>query len=288
MIKAVLFNDTSNEKHIGSKLVIDNIVKQAMDKNICIIKKFNRKEISNTNTIMLQMLESCDFILINGEGTFHHSPRSADNLLYNFKNKPIVIINSVWEKMYFNNLDIFKNIKAIYVRESMSYDELSKIYDREKIKVVPDMVFSSNFSLLNDECKIGYGDSVLWNLSKSLRSHNCYFPLSSIDSQADYYSYLRWLKSLDLYVTGRFHGVCLAALAGTPFLSFPSNCHKIEGILKDMDCSELLINTFEEIKEKKELAKEKIENVKKYVDESNKKINDMFLTISNFFKKEVK
>ena len=38
-------------------------------------------------------------------------------------------------------------------------------------------------------------------------------------------------------VTGRFHMVCMAMLAGTPFIALPGNTHKIEGMLEDANLS---------------------------------------------------
>ena len=94
------------------------------------------------------------------------------------------------------------------------------------------------------------------------------------------YSYQLWLKSLELYVTGRFHGVCLAAMIGVPFLALSSNSHKIEGILKDMDCSKLLIFSIDEVKDKKELAIKLITKAHTYAIEAKQKVGKLFQRIS--------
>jgi polysaccharide pyruvyl transferase WcaK-like protein len=42
---------------------------------------------------------------------------------------------------------------------------------------------------------------------------------------------------MGLIVTGRFHMVCLAMLARTPFIALEGNTHKIEGVLADANLS---------------------------------------------------
>ena len=45
------------------------------------------------------------------------------------------------------------------------------------------------------------------------------------------------ISSTGLIVTGRFHMVCLAMLARTPFIALEGNTHKIEGVLADANLS---------------------------------------------------
>ncbi|MFQ5566897.1 MAG: polysaccharide pyruvyl transferase family protein [Paracoccaceae bacterium] len=50
-------------------------------------------------------------------------------------------------------------------------------------------------------------------------------------------SYLNSIAGLEGLVTGRFHAVCLAILAGTPFLAIESNTHKISALVADAGLS---------------------------------------------------
>jgi hypothetical protein len=54
-------------------------------------------------------------------------------------------------------------------------------------------------------------------------------PLESVDDL------LRRISNKSLIVTGRFHMVCMAMLARTPFIALPGNTHKIEGMLADAE-----------------------------------------------------
>lgn len=47
----------------------------------------------------------------------------------------------------------------------------------------------------------------------------------------------RRISGARLIVTGRFHMVCLAMLARTPFIALPGNTHKTEGLLEDANLS---------------------------------------------------
>ena len=48
---------------------------------------------------------------------------------------------------------------------------------------------------------------------------------------------LRSISSTSVIVTGRFHMVCLAMLARTPFIALQGNTHKVEGLLADANLS---------------------------------------------------
>jgi polysaccharide pyruvyl transferase WcaK-like protein len=52
------------------------------------------------------------------------------------------------------------------------------------------------------------------------------------------------VSRLSLLVTGRFHAVCVALAAGTPFLAVESNTHKIASLIEDasMTCEGSLSN----------------------------------------------
>ena len=44
------------------------------------------------------------------------------------------------------------------------------------------------------------------------------------------------LRTFDLVISGRYHLLVFAAMAGRPFLARPSNTHKIEGLLEHLEC----------------------------------------------------
>lgn len=65
-------------------------------------------------------------------------------------------------------------------------------------------------------------------------------------------------------------------LTGIPFLTYSSNSHKIESILYDANCSDLLIRENQDIENKKELAKKLVKNCEPYIREAKVQIKGLF------------
>lgn len=279
MKKVVLINDTSNESHIGCDTVISNIKSLCSQRDIEIIKTFHRK------SLPIDFTKDMDLIIINGEGSCHdYYGRTwlCPLLLSIPPNIKTVLINSVWNNM--GQVEGIEKLSIIAFRESNSFNSFKKDYPNIKAIIVPDVVFALE---LNQN--IGCGDSVMHGITETLsKVSDNYFPLQyskqskiKIFNTKSVQDYLLWLKSLDLYITGRFHGVCLASLARIPFLAMPSNAQKIEGMLKDMGCEELLIKSVTEIEAKKLIAIEAGDKINTYVLTAKNKINELFDNISN-------
>jgi hypothetical protein len=72
----------------------------------------------------------------------------------------------------------------------------------------------------------------LWEWrSRSIRCPQPPFDAASIRN--NFHELCRRISGSSLIVTGRFHMVCLAMLARTPFIAVAGNTHKIEGLLAD-------------------------------------------------------
>ena len=268
--KAILFNDTSRENHVGCDLVIQNIKRLCREHDVDLIDTFERKNIHSANPRVLANIDLCDFIIVNGEGSLHHSPECIFPLI-TFGVKPKILINAVWDKMFFVE-DRLNDFSYISVRESKSYAEIIKCVSEERVHTVPDMIFYSTLV----PHKIGFGDSVMDFVRAECKKERNYFPMEVVDTHPDVHAYINWLKSLDLYVTGRFHGVCLAMMFQVPFLAIASNSHKIEGLLADCNCSDLLIHNKSEIMLKKPTAEKLISRTREYVESAKQKIKKSF------------
>jgi len=284
--KAILINDTSNESHLGCDSVIRNIKLLCKKNDMEVIRTFTRQDINNRRN--LEHIKDGDIIIVNGEGTLHDG--WGKQWLTKFlklipKGTKAVLINSVWHNM--GKIERMAKFSLISVRELNSFESIVKDYPYpEKIWVVPDVIF---YTELPKELNIGYGDSNNGSITAILNKNGNYFPLhykrpgtyqhpAELKSQ-NLKSYRKWLKSLDLYITGRFHGVCLSAMTATPFLAFASNATKIEGILRDMNCSDLLIKNLDEVEKKKELAIELIPRAYLYATQAKEAIESLFKKI---------
>ena len=279
MIKsAIVINDTTWENHIGCESVIQSIKKHCKKRDIEVVHSYQRSDVIHKAQEIKDKMTKVDMIFVNGEGSLHHSPQWFSDLLPILPHhQSCFLINTIWDKMFFNDVNLLNKFQLISVRESNSYDELLKTYSKpEKVSIVPDLIFGlDTVNKRQTRNKTGFGDSVLYSLREYLSSLDNYFPLTYNDRKIIAQEYINWLRSLNLYVTGRFHGVCLSIISETKFFAFPSNSHKIEGILKDLDCEELLIHSLKDI-DKINNEKNYIEIFKNYRKDAKKKINMFF------------
>lgn len=265
-MKIAILNDT-RRYHLGCDLVNQNLT------TLC--EKYGL-EVKGIYSICrprpMRDLEEIDAIIVNGEGTFHHNNGyQLDKAIEQCKGKKSFLINTVYDKP-----DHKKelNFDLIATRESLSAGNLG-------IKtVVPDLSLYSMPKVKTDKrIRIGYTAGVTpenRDLLEGLPNHK---------SMRTTPNYLKWLNSLDLFVTGRFHGICMAAYYDIPFLAFRSNSHKNEGILNDMGCSELLIEREEEIAHKMRTARQLIDKAHKYAQEAREKQERLFEQISRTIQK---
>jgi len=287
-IKTVIINDTSKESHLGSELVIDTIRKYCLLNSMEVIGSFTRVQSQNPNAKVLSKINKCDLIIINGEGSLHDNSQFFQGFMNKLpKNKKIVLINTVWQNMkYYNVKQHLERLDFISVRESLSYKEIIKLVDPKKVIITPDLILDKKFFKFN----IGFSDSVIESVRKNMKEKGNYFPLSFIEkgsyqepiivAKPSVEAYLYWLHSVGIHVTGRFHGVCLSLIAGTPFLAIPSNTHKIEGILKDMKCEELIINNLDEMVAKLPLSLQYDKQKTQYLEQARVKIPELFRRIA--------
>ncbi len=68
-MKALLFNDTSFEKHIGCNQVIKNIFDFSKKNNIKILKTFKRDAIIPKSSALHNYIKEVDLDIINGEAS---------------------------------------------------------------------------------------------------------------------------------------------------------------------------------------------------------------------------
>ena len=94
--------------------------------------------------------------------------------------------------------------------------------------------------------------------------------------------YLKNIKNSDLLICGRFHALSFAIQTLTPFCFIKSsvNTHKSESLLKDIGIKNRVIELNEfNIEKFKKFKKREIVLIKKYLNNSNYKINKMFKEI---------
>ena len=208
--KALLFNDTRNEHHHRCSLVIKNIFSFFNNLNVDIIKTFPSGTNHLHNVNLENYIKNVDIIIVNGEGTIHHSQINALNLLKIGKiaksfNKKTILINSLFDTQDKNFYDLVRYFDLINVR-----DTLSKSYlNIKKIKSIftPDFTFynpEKSTNINNIKSEVLFTDSVnkdiTFKLIKIFKKKFTFFPILKYpyDEKINFFNYLRKIKFFTL------------------------------------------------------------------------------------------
>lgn len=152
MLKAILFNDTSHNKHHGCQIVVRQIYRLATEAGIRIVKACPMRHDWRQDAQLQRDIAGVDLCLINGEGTFHDDARAALMLaelapFCRAREVPCFLINSVWQRNE-RLLGFARDFTAIYLRDAMSQRELAAAgIDSE---VVPDLTLSAPVPVTQD------------------------------------------------------------------------------------------------------------------------------------------
>lgn len=144
MLKAILFNDTSYNKHHGCQIVVKQIYALAASAGIRIVKACPMNHDWRKDARLQQDIGTVDLCLINGEGTLHDDARAAQMLveLAPFCKELGVscyLINSVWQRNQ-ALIEAARSFTGIYLRDHRSQRELAAAGIASQ--VVPDLTLS--------------------------------------------------------------------------------------------------------------------------------------------------
>ncbi len=117
-----------------------------------------------------------------------------------------------------------------------------------------------------------------WHRSEKLR--NPLFDAAALGSVDDLF---KRISSKRLIVTGRFHMVCMAMLARTPFVALPGNTHKTEGMLADAGLSHRFRTSppdEPDLQGWSEWRDEEVASVEAYLQEARGRISRMFSRVA--------
>ncbi|MBP1626350.1 MAG: Polysaccharide pyruvyl transferase [Holophagaceae bacterium] len=270
---ALILNDTRGHGHLGCGLVMNQLLAGCSTAGIHPYRVLRQGR--GHLAAVRRALPKADIVIINGEGTMHHDQPSAQSLaeagiLAHQMGKPLALINTVWEQNSLVNT-LLPCAKLIYARESRSAAQirqagyLSMVAPDLSLTTPPHLVFQTQKACGSQVVVL---DDVRWDLTLLLarfaKKHGFpFFRMAGRPSLRSRPSLQAWgdlfcegalgsslnkrnitaIYQSEIIVTGRFHGACLAILAGRPFLALPSNTHKIHGMLEDADlgvCARML------------------------------------------------
>lgn len=146
MLTAILFNDTSYNKHHGCQIVVKQIYVLAQEAGIRIVKACSIGHDWRQDVALKREIADVDLCLINGEGTIHDDAKAARILIElapfcRERNVPCYLINSVWQSNSMELVEMARSFSGIYLRDYHSQAELLRC--GVESRVVPDLTLSA-------------------------------------------------------------------------------------------------------------------------------------------------
>ena len=299
----VVLNDTAAIPHYGCKVVMKRVVDTLAGYG------FEIKTVSVYSTwrVHKKLIDQSVGVVVNGEGTIHHSAKRGRSLVAvapycESKGIPVFLINSVWQDNSDEMAEEAGKFLLRYVRESRSKKQFAA--QGLSATMVPDLTLGWDYQRTSPT-RSGrvYTDAVgmpatdlLYRLHREdpgsryltmtpPRGHRGDYPDAEFErlrppldetightiklklnrtykliflirgklknlvrqirgdlEMVPLTDFMGSLEGAELVVTGRFHGVCLCILTGTPFLAITSNSHKVEGMLEDAGLSHRIVH----------------------------------------------
>ncbi len=266
----VLLNDTCDTWHHGCRAVSGVIRREMMSRGWSLSVSCRVGENWWELDQKVEQIKKSPLVVINGEGTLHDGALEAAKVMKIFEfrnpNQPTVLINSIWRNNPSEWGEQLRNAAYVSVRDRMSQSILKSVHGIEADFCL-DLSLCSMEPKFSDLDRTGlvWGDALNRKLTRRLyksfsesSGENYYASIRPAkrscsenrvfkDFRSRFVAWLRgqsvfhderdyvdFLSQRSLYVTGRFHGVCLSIVAGTPFLALPSNTDKIACLIDDM------------------------------------------------------
>jgi hypothetical protein len=194
------------------------------------------RHITGTRQIDPAAFAAADLVLINGEGTIHHSGPRALFLLQliqraRAEGKPVALVNALFQQYDAPADDILAGLALLSVREPRSA-AFARRFGGAPLTLLdsaadPAFLADGRAHRLKDGRVIG-----------GAHPHGLIpDPFDGLPGQKlglrrlPYEDIVATLRTAEIYLTAQHHGVYAAALAGCPFVTSPSNSHKIEAFV---------------------------------------------------------
>ena len=265
-----IFNDTAGDRHFGCMGVMSAIDGMVASRGSRVVFRHRTGEEWQDDPAARQAIRDADLVIVNGEGSIHHSrPRARDLAAIGPACREAgtraALINATLEENDHAILHDLATFETIWVRESASAAELAR--HGIAYRICPDLTLS-----LPERTRSGrragqlFFDSVTgsakpalarWAAGQSqpllvMKRHPRWKRMLGISPRrlramqgkalpepraswrcADQDDFRRIAAGAAGITTGRFHALCYAILERTPFLAVRSNTAKIEATLAD-------------------------------------------------------
>lgn len=227
-----LANDTSDVPHAGCKAVMRSLHAAIAGAGLTV----TGRHITGTRQIDAQAFDAADILLINGEGTIHHSGPRALFLLQLIQRakaagKRVALVNALFQQYDAPVDDILSGLALLTTREPRS-SAFARRFGGQPVTLL-DSAADPAFLTKGKTRKLTTGRVIGGSHRHGL------IPDPFADYSGDrltmrgtaYEDIVATLKAAEIYLTAQHHGAYAAALAGCPFIATPSNSHKIESFI---------------------------------------------------------
>ena len=224
MLRIVLVGDTANY-HSGCAQVCATITSQLDAHHI--VKRF-----PPMHHFPDVDWRTVDAVVVNGEGTLHNNRPGAVGVL-DFVQRAqqnhvaTVLVNTVWQNMEPEWNSVVQALDYWSVR-----DRLSQQYAHSfgcTPDLYPDLSLNQQYPRTQTASGVAHGNT--WQ--SRVRAT---YPSTFVSIFAhDWHTFVEHLQSHSAYATGRFHEICAAIVAQTPFWPIQGNSWKTQGLLADYE-----------------------------------------------------
>jgi hypothetical protein len=258
VVTIALFNDTGGCAHVKCRAVSDAHARMLARLGVRVPYRHEsgrwvnlwQGDLPNSirafhRSTLPEQLSGLDAVVVNGEGTIHHG-HGLDllTILAGAQQMGLrtFLVNAVFQQCELF-LDTLRHLDDLTVRDARSSAYLARLgiphrlvfdssleagFDSQPVHDFADRVVITDWH----PARAGDVGNLLEALRASLGPGAVYYPLEDPARAADWRHAVADLQAARLVVTGRHHGVCLAAMAGVPFVALGSNTWKIEGLLE--------------------------------------------------------
>lgn len=185
--------------------------------------------------------DNYDVMVINGQGSMHHAHphcraklRAARRALE--QKKRVWLVNSDWQAVRAVEKELLQGFERIIVRDVLSQKELDQNYGIDS-EVALDLCYFADIEregpITDLRGEIAITDFYSTEFDCHVRvvgGELRHFEYLALD-QMPWPQLVRSLKTCELLITGRLHGVYAACKAGVPFVALRAESHKIEGLI---------------------------------------------------------
>jgi hypothetical protein len=309
-LKIALFNDTSRSG-FGCDAVMETIRTAITERNGDLFYTHKVGRPWREERAALGAIEAADVVIVNGEGTIHHSsgdtrPNArwlADVGPYcSARGKACYLINSTIERNDAPLMEALASFSGIWVRESLSRTEVETF--GMTATAMGDLSLCQRF----ERSSVRRGDVVvtdsaskamtkdLWKISQKLKTkfvsleyknggpeiyrnkiiQRKVFRRREIEGVSDFQGFSRFLSGYDYIVTGRFHALCMAVALRVPVSVGETNSWKSIGMLADIGLDARRQFGVGQMPARLAFSDEELTRIDAYLERTQRSAQDMF------------